>query len=116
MITVKQFAAALGFAFVAVWIEAGFGFALLCLVGALAFYAAASLYQGDLEREVGEIQSRFGRGSSEPLEYARRPAGRPPRTPEATAARPTAPPPGPPPPPGGPTAAGSPPPEAARVR
>jgi hypothetical protein len=98
MITVKQFAAALGFAFVAVWIDAGFGFAVLCLVGALVFYAAASFYQGDLERELGDVQDRLGsRRSADSMAYATRPAGRPPRTPEPAVA-PTNPPPGPPPP------------------
>ncbi len=62
MMSSKQFAAALGFAFVAVWITLSFGWAVLCLVGALAFYAAALL----LERgfDLSEIQSRFGGRSS----------------------------------------------------
>lgn len=79
MITVKHLAALLGFAFVAVWIGANFGYALLCLLGALGFYAAASFFQGDLEREVGMIQSRFGGtpGAAEPT-YATRPAAPPP--------------------------------------
>jgi|GEM_PF-1864137 hypothetical protein len=104
MITAKQFAAVLGFAFVAVWIDASFGGALACLAGALVFYAAASFYQGDLEREVGEIQSRLrpAQGASEPgPAYATRPAAPPP--PRAAAA--------PPPPPAAAT-----PPTAPRVR
>jgi hypothetical protein len=60
MITVKQFAAALGFAFVAVWIDTNFGYAVLCLLGALAFYAAASFYQGDLDEEMSDIGTRLG--------------------------------------------------------
>jgi hypothetical protein len=39
----KQFAAALGFAFVTVWITLNFGWAVLCLIGALVFYVAAVL-------------------------------------------------------------------------
>ncbi len=39
--TGRQFAAALGFAFVAVWITLSFGWALLCLAGAGAFYLVA---------------------------------------------------------------------------
>ena len=48
MITIKQFSAALGFAFVAVWAGIWLGAALACLVGALVFYARASFYRGDL--------------------------------------------------------------------
>jgi hypothetical protein len=39
--TGRQFAAALGFAFVALWITLSFGWALLCLAGAAAFYLVA---------------------------------------------------------------------------
>jgi hypothetical protein len=39
--TGRQFAAALGFAFVALWITLSFGWALLCLAGAAAFYLIA---------------------------------------------------------------------------
>ena len=39
--TGRQFAAALGFALVAVWITLSFGWALLCLAGAAAFYLVA---------------------------------------------------------------------------
>jgi hypothetical protein len=41
----KQFAAALGFAFVTVWITLGFGWAVLCLIGALVFYVATVLIE-----------------------------------------------------------------------
>jgi len=41
----KQFAAALGFAFATVWITLGFGWAVLCLIGALVFYVAAILIE-----------------------------------------------------------------------
>jgi hypothetical protein len=54
----KYFAAALGFAFAAVWIAADFGRAVLCLLGAAVFYLVAALIQGDLH--LGEIQDRLG--------------------------------------------------------
>ena len=57
-ITFKHLAALTGFAFVAVWIAAGFGRAVLCLLGALAFYALAALIQGDLR--LGDFQDRLG--------------------------------------------------------
>ena len=41
----KQFAAALGFAFVTVWITLGFGWAVLCLIVALVFYVATVLIE-----------------------------------------------------------------------
>ena len=56
--TSTQFAAVLGFAFVAVWIAVGFGSAVLCLVGAAGFYAAVLFLRGDLD--LAELQSRFG--------------------------------------------------------
>jgi hypothetical protein len=64
--TQRQFAAALGFAFVAIWITLSFGWACLCLVGALAFYLAVLV----LERAAGEagfegLASRFGREQPE---------------------------------------------------
>ena len=83
MITTKQFAAALGFAFVAVWAGISLGGALACLVGALVFYAGASFYRGDLEREVGEIQMRFrsAQGGAEVGSYAPPPGPPPPPEP-----------------------------------
>jgi hypothetical protein len=57
----KQFFAIVGFAFVAAWIAFNFGYALLCLVGAAAFYAAGSFAQGDLD--LAEVQERL-RGPS----------------------------------------------------
>ncbi len=56
--TDTQFAAVLGFAFVAAWIGFGFGSAILCLVGAIAFYLGALVLRGDLD--LAEIQSRLG--------------------------------------------------------
>jgi hypothetical protein len=56
--TPTQFAAILGFAFVAVWIAFGFGSAVLCLVGAAVFYAAALFLRGDID--LVDVQSRLG--------------------------------------------------------
>jgi hypothetical protein len=53
-----QFAAILGFAFVAVWIAFGFGSAVLCLVGAAVFYAAALFLRGDVD--LADVQTRLG--------------------------------------------------------
>jgi hypothetical protein len=60
MITRKYFAAVLGFAFVAAWIGLGFGDAVLCLLGATIFYAAASFLEGDLD--LAELQARLSSG------------------------------------------------------
>ena len=54
--TTRQFAALIGFAFVAAWIALSFGYALLCLLGAGAFYALAAVLEGDID--LGELQSR----------------------------------------------------------
>ena len=53
----KQFAALLGFAFVAAWIAFGFGNAILCLLGAAVFYAIAAVAQGELD--LGDLQNRL---------------------------------------------------------
>lgn len=58
MISIKAFSAALGFAFVAAWVELGFGDAVLCLLGAGLFYALASYFEGDLD--PSEMQARLG--------------------------------------------------------
>jgi hypothetical protein len=60
MITPKHFAALMGFAFVAAWIGFGFGEAILCLVGAVLFYYAAAVREGDLD--LGELQARVSGG------------------------------------------------------
>ena len=52
----RHFAALLGFAFVAAWIALNFGYAVLCLIGAGAFYAIAAVLEGDVD--LGELQSR----------------------------------------------------------
>jgi hypothetical protein len=55
----KQFAALLGFAFVAAWIAFGFGNAILCLLGAAVFYAVGAVVQGELD--LGDVQTRMQR-------------------------------------------------------
>jgi hypothetical protein len=60
MITSKHFAALMGFAFVAAWIGFSFGEAILCLVGAVVFYYAAAVLEGDLD--LGELQARLSGG------------------------------------------------------
>jgi hypothetical protein len=58
----RQFAALLGFAFAAAWIGFNFGYALLCLVGAGAFYLLAGVVAGSVD--LGELQERItGRSS-----------------------------------------------------
>jgi len=57
MINMKQFAALLGFAFAAVWVASGFGSALLCLVGAGAFYCTAAFLEGEVD--LADLQARF---------------------------------------------------------
>lgn len=54
--TIRQFAALIGFAFIAAWIALSFGYALLCLAGAAAFYALAAVVEGDID--LGELQAR----------------------------------------------------------
>jgi hypothetical protein len=58
--TTKQFAAVLGFGFVATWIALSFGYAILCLVGAAVFYGAAAVFQGEVD--LGELQRRLRSG------------------------------------------------------
>jgi len=76
--TPKQFAAVLGFAFVAAIIGFNFGYAILCLLGAGVGYAAGSFLQGELD--IGDIQSRLSPSGSQsqPAPPPRpRPAGAP---------------------------------------
>ncbi len=47
--TPQQFAALLGFLFVAAWVAFGFGDAILCLIGAAVFMLALSFYRGELD-------------------------------------------------------------------
>lgn len=53
MITARQSLAALGFAFVAAWIGfSSFGYAILCLLGALVFYGAGTYLEGVIDTDV----------------------------------------------------------------
>jgi hypothetical protein len=45
----QQLAALLGFLFVAAWAALGLGDAVLCLLGAAVFGAAAAFYSGELD-------------------------------------------------------------------
>ncbi|MGH2941518.1 MAG: hypothetical protein ACRDLN_01895 [Solirubrobacteraceae bacterium] len=54
--TTRQFAALMGFAFVAAWIVLNLGYALLCLLGAGLFYALGAVLDGDVD--LGELQAR----------------------------------------------------------
>ena len=65
----RHLAALLGFAFVAAWIALNFGYALLCLIGAVAFYAFTAVLTRDID--LGELQARItrqppGRASTPP--------------------------------------------------
>lgn len=52
----QQFAALLGFLFVAAWAALDFGDALLCLIGAGVFYLVAAFYRGELD--LAALQER----------------------------------------------------------
>jgi hypothetical protein len=56
--TPPYFAALIGFLFVAAWAALGFGDAVLCLLGAAVFYAAAAFYRGELD--LAALQQRGG--------------------------------------------------------
>jgi hypothetical protein len=45
----QQFAALIGFLFVAAWAALNFGDALLCLIGAAVFALASAFYRGELD-------------------------------------------------------------------
>ena len=73
--TGRQFAAALGFAFVALWITLSFGWALLCLAGAAAFYLIALVLERAL---VGiTLQELASRVMPEEVLAPRPPSARP---------------------------------------
>ena len=59
--TPRQFAALLGFLFIAAWIGFGSGEAILCLIGAAVFagllYAGEGFLRGDID--LGELQARM---------------------------------------------------------
>lgn len=56
--TTKQFAALLGFAFVAAWIGFGLGDAILCAIGAGMLYLAAGVKDGEID--LADLQARLG--------------------------------------------------------
>jgi hypothetical protein len=59
MIDPKYLAAFLGFAFVAMWIAVDFGAAILCLLGAVVFWAIAAYIRGELD--LSRIQHHLNR-------------------------------------------------------
>jgi hypothetical protein len=52
-----QFAALIGFLFVAVWAALDFGDAILCLLGAGLFYLADAVYRGEFD--LASLQERI---------------------------------------------------------
>ena len=52
-----QFAALLGFLFIAAWAALDFGDAIACLVGTAVFYLAYALYSGKLS--LADLQQRI---------------------------------------------------------
>ena len=52
----SQFAALIGFLFIAVWAALDFGDAIACLLGTLVFYLAFALYTGALS--LADLQQR----------------------------------------------------------
>ena len=64
MINLKYYLGLLGFLFVATWIALSFGDAILCLVGAIVFYAVGSVLEGEVD--LGELQARMQRSRSAP--------------------------------------------------
>ena len=54
--TSQQFAALLGFLFVAAWAALSFGDAILCLLGAVVFLLASAFYRGELD--LATLQER----------------------------------------------------------
>lgn len=64
MINLKYYLGLLGFLFVAAWITLDFGDAVLCLLGAIVFYAIGSVLEGEID--LGEMQARMQRSRSAP--------------------------------------------------
>lgn len=52
-----QFAALLGFLFVAAWAALSFGSAILCLIGAAVFALASAFYRNELD--LADLQQRI---------------------------------------------------------
>ena len=71
----RHLAALLGFAFVAAWIGFNFGYALLCLLGAGAFYGLAGVLSGSLD--LGELQGRLTGAGARTSSAPRAPRARP---------------------------------------
>jgi hypothetical protein len=70
--TTKQFAAALGFGFVAAWIALNLRYAILCLVGAAVFYGAAGVLQGEVDLGDATPPAQRRRSGLVPFAHARR--------------------------------------------
>jgi len=64
LINLKYYLGLLGFLFVAAWIILDFGDAVLCLLGAIVFYAIGSVLEGEID--LGEMQARMQRSRSAP--------------------------------------------------
>lgn len=64
--TQPQLAGLLGFLFVAAWAALGFGDAILCLVGAVAFYLGTAFYRGELDLEALQQRQAQSRGARAP--------------------------------------------------
>jgi hypothetical protein len=64
LINLKYYLGLLGFLFVAAWIALDFGDAILCLVGAIVFYAVGSVLEGEVD--LGEMQARLQRSRTAP--------------------------------------------------
>jgi hypothetical protein len=62
----QQLAGLLGFLFVAAWIAFGFGDAILCLVGAAAFYTTVAFFRGELDLADMQQRAAARRTSSAP--------------------------------------------------
>jgi hypothetical protein len=60
----QQLAALIGFLFVAAWVGLGFGDAVLCLVGAAAFYTVTAFLRGELD--LAEPQARVSQQQRAP--------------------------------------------------
>lgn len=58
-----QFAALIGFLFIAAWATLSFGDAILCLLGSAAFSAVAAFYRGELD--LSELQARANQARSQ---------------------------------------------------
>lgn len=62
----QQLAGLLGFLFVAAWAALGLGDAVLCLLGAAVFAAAAAFYNGELDLTGLQQRASASRGARTP--------------------------------------------------